>query len=51
MAIDKLKKSLRRAGFTVDNSLWLLSAKETYPKWMRELSPEDIKKHIEEEDE
>ncbi len=44
-------KSLRRAGFTVDNSLWLLSAKETYPKWMRELSPEDIKKHIEEEDE
>ena len=44
-------KSLRRAGFTVDNSLWLLSAKETYPKWMRELSPEDIRKHIEEEDE
>ena len=44
-------KSLRRAGFAVDNSLWLLSAKETYPKWMRELSPEDIRKHIEEEDE
>ncbi len=44
-------KSLRRAGFTVDNSLWLLSAKETYPKWMRELSPEDIRKHLVEEDE
>ena len=44
-------KSLRRAGFTVDNSLWILSAKEMRPEWMKDLSPEDIRKHIEEEDE
>ena len=49
--LHEFYKSLRRAGFTNDNALWLLSAKETYPKWMRELSPEDIRKHIEEEDE
>ena len=44
-------KSLRRAGFTVDNSLWILSAKEMRPEWMKNLSPEDIRKHIDEEDE
>ena len=44
-------KSLRRAGFTVDNALWILSAKEMRPEWMKDLSPEDIRKHIEEEDE
>lgn len=49
--LHEFYKSLRRAGFTNDNALWLLSAKETYPKWMRDLSPEDIRKHIEEEDE
>ena len=48
--LHEFYKSLRRAGFTNDNSLWLLSAKETYPKWMRDLSPEDIRKHIEDED-
>jgi hypothetical protein len=40
-------KSLRRAGFTVDNALWILSAKEMRPEWMKNLSPEDIRKHIE----
>ena len=49
--LHEFYKSLRKAGFTNDNALWLLSAKETYPKWMRELSPEDIRKHIEDEDE
>ena len=43
-------KSLRRAGFTVDNSLWILSAKEMRPEWMKDLSPEDIRKHIEDEE-
>jgi hypothetical protein len=28
-----------------------LSAKEMRPDWMQNLSPEDIRKHIEEEDE
>ena len=48
--LHEFYKSLRKAGFTNDNALWLLSAKETYPKWMRDLSPEDIRKHIEDED-
>ena len=49
--LHEFYKSLRKAGFTNDNALWLLSAKETYPKWMKDLSPEDIRKHIEDEDE
>ena len=44
-------KSLRRAGFTVDNALYILSAKQAYPEWMQNVSIEDIKKHIEDEDE
>jgi hypothetical protein len=45
-------KSLRRAGFTVDNALYILSAKQTYPDWMQ--SPptiDDVKKYMDEEDE
>jgi hypothetical protein len=49
--LHEFYKSLRRAGFTVDNALWILSAKEMRPDWMQNLSPEDIRKHIEEEDE
>ena len=43
-------KSLRRAGFTVDNALYILSAKQAYPEWMQNVSIEDIKKHIEDEE-
>lgn len=43
-------KSLRRAGFTNDNALWLLASKESYPNWIQNLTPEDIRKHIEDED-
>jgi hypothetical protein len=43
-------KSLRRAGFTVDNALYILSAKQAYPEWMQNVSIEDIRKHIEDED-
>ena len=49
--LHEFYKSLRRAGFTVDNALWILSAKEMRPDWMQNLSSEDIRKHIEEEDE
>lgn len=49
--LNEFFKSLRRAGFTVDNALWILSAKEMHPEWMKNLSPEDIRKHIDEEDE
>jgi hypothetical protein len=45
-------KSLRRAGFTVDNSLWILSAKEMHPEWMQTAPTlEDIRKYMDEEDE
>ena len=43
-------KSLRKAGFSIDNALWILSAKEMRPEWMQNLSPEDIRKHIEDEE-
>ena len=44
-------KSLRRAGFTVDNSLWILSAKEMRPEWMQTAPTlEDIRKYMEEEE-
>ena len=48
--LHEFYKSLRRAGFTNDNALWLLASKESYPEWMKDLSPEDIRKHIEDED-
>ena len=48
--LHEFYKSLRRAGFTVDNALYILSAKQAYPDWMQDLSPEDIRKHIEDEE-
>ena len=45
--LHEFYKSLRKAGFTVDNALWILSAKEMRPEWMKDLSPEDIRRHIE----
>jgi hypothetical protein len=45
-------KSLRRAGFTNDNALWLLSAKESFPDWLQKKpTKEDVIKHLEDEDE
>ncbi len=49
--LHEFYKSLRRAGFTVDNALYILSAKQAYPEWMQNVSIEDIRKHIEDEDE
>jgi hypothetical protein len=44
-------KSLRRAGFTVDNSLWILSVKEMHPEWMQKAPTlEDVRKYMDEED-
>ena len=45
-------KSLRRAGFTIDNALWILSAKEMRPEWMQTAPTlEDVRKYMDEEDE
>jgi hypothetical protein len=49
--VHEFYKALRKAGFTNDNALWLSSTREAYPEWMQSLSPEDIRKHMEEEDE
>lgn len=46
--LHEFYKSLRRAGFSVDNALYILSAKQAYPEWMQaEITPDDIRKHIE----
>jgi hypothetical protein len=44
-------KSLRKAGFSVENALWMVAAKESHPDWMRELSLDDIRQHMEDEEE
>lgn len=50
--LNEFFKSLRRAGFTVDNALWILSAKEMHPEWMKAVPTlEDVRKHMDEEDE
>ena len=44
-------KSLRRAGFSNDNALWLLSAKESFPEWLQKApTVEDVRKHLEDEE-
>lgn len=49
--LNEYYKSLRRAGFSVDNALWLISTKDSYPDWINPLTQDDIRKHLEEEDE
>jgi hypothetical protein len=43
-------KSLRKAGFTVENALWLVATKDSYPDWLQDPTMEDIRKHIEDEE-
>jgi len=45
--LHEFYKSLRKAGFTNDNALWLLASKESYPEWIQAATPEDVRKHIE----
>ena len=48
--LHEFYKSLRKAGFTNENALWLLASKESYPNWIQTATAEDIRKHIEDED-
>lgn len=48
--LHEFYKSLRTAGFTNENALWLLASKEAYPDWLNGASMKDIKEHLEEED-
>jgi hypothetical protein len=44
-------KSLRKAGFSVENALWIVAAKESHPEWMQEPTLDDIRQHMEDEEE
>ena len=45
-------KSLRKAGFSNDNALWLLSAKESFPDWLQKApTVADVRRHLEDEEE
>jgi hypothetical protein len=49
--IHEFYKSLRKAGFTVDNALWLASTRECYPEWMQKnITINDITQYIEDEE-
>jgi hypothetical protein len=50
--LHEFYKSLRRAGFTSDNALWLLSAKQSFPDWLQKKpTAEEVRKHLEDEEE
>ena len=49
--LNEFFKSLRRAGFTVDNALWILSAKEMRPEWMVSAPTlDDVRKYLDEDE-
>lgn len=49
--IHEFYKSLRKAGFTVDNALWLASTRECYPEWMQKnITINDITQYLEDEE-
>jgi len=50
IGLHEFYKSLRTAGFTNENALWLLASKESYPEWMSGVSVQDIRQHLEEEE-
>jgi hypothetical protein len=43
-------KSLRRAGFSKDDALWLIATKVSYPDWVSNPTLNDIRKHIDEDE-
>lgn len=49
--LNEFFKSLRRAGFSTDDALWILSAKGIHPEWMLSAPTlEDIRKHLDEDE-
>jgi hypothetical protein len=49
--LNEYYKSLRRAGFNRDDALWIITTKESFPDWINPPNDNDIRKHLEEEDE
>jgi hypothetical protein len=50
IGLHEYYKSLRKAGFSVDNALWIVVTRESYPDWMQDPTIDDIRKHIEDEE-
>jgi hypothetical protein len=51
IGLNEYFKSLRKAGFTKDDALWILTAKGIHPEWLEgPPSLDAIKKHLEDED-
>ena len=50
ISLHEYYKSLRKAGFSIDNSLWLLASKESHPDWMQKITLDDLRDHIEEDE-
>lgn len=48
--LNEYYKSLRRAGFNNEDALWVISTKDTYPDWVRNPNLNDIRKHIDEDE-
>ena len=49
--LHEFYKSLRKAGFTVDNALYILSAEQTYPEWMQSAPTlDDVRKYMDEDE-
>lgn len=49
--LHEFYKSLRKAGFTVDNALYILSAKQAYPEWLQSTPTiEDVRRHLDEDE-
>lgn len=51
ISLHEYYKSLRKAGFSVENALWLLASKESHPDWMQKITLDDLRDHIEEDEE
>ena len=48
--LHEYHKALRRAGFSNDNALWMISTKESFPDWVDIPNNKDIANHIEDEE-
>jgi hypothetical protein len=40
--LNEYYKALRKAGFTTDNSLWLVATKESFPDWVDYKAPTEL---------
>ena len=49
--LNEFYKSLRKAGFSVENALWLLASPESHPEWLTKPTLKDVQEHIEDEEE